>query len=321
MTILWVGLYISGGIQYNEKNKGVNAMSEFDINEDLEQPFDEAPARPVTRRKKKKSSILYYAMITICLGVFIFCAIYIADYFSNAIQTENGYGHLSELVHGAQSGSKDPDNNSFVNGSISMGGKPGIQDESKILEKYQVVYAKNNDLVGWMNIPGTSVDYPVVQSPGNKDFYLKHDFYGNPNNAGCLYVREACDVFKPSDNVVVYGHHMTYGGMFATLDRYTKKSFWEEHQTFNFDTIYEEHTYQVIAVFKTSANLGEGFAYHIFNDANSEEEFNQFIQTVHSLQMYDTGLTAEYGDMLLTLSTCEETLDNGRFVVVAKRIS
>ena len=109
--------------------------------------------------------------------------------------------------------------------------------------------------------------------------------------------------------------------MFAGLDNYKKKSFWEDHQTFTFDTIYEHHTYQVIAVFKTSAIAGQGFAYHTFNTAESEEEFNEFMATVHKLQMYDTGLTAEYGDMLLTLSTCEYTLEDGRFVVIAKRIS
>lgn len=294
-------------------------MSEFDINEELEQPIEEAPEKPA-KKKKKGSKVVYYGLIAICLGVFIYCAIYIADYASNAYQSENAYGDLADLVHDAQSETEDPDSTEFV-GSISMGGQAGTADESKILEKYRAVYAKNNDLVGWLTIPGTNVDYPVVQSKNNKDYYLNHSFYGSSSASGCLYVRELCDVFKPSDNVVIYGHHMTYGGMFATLDRYMKKSFWEENPTFTFDTIYEEHTYQVIAVFKTSANLGEGFAYHIFNDAQSEEEFNEFIQTVHSLQMYDTGVTAEYGDMLVSLSTCEETLKNGRFVVVAKRIS
>lgn len=298
-------------------------MSEFDFDDDLELPEQPAQEAPVYRRpvkKKKGGKIMYYALIALCLGVFIYCAIYIANYYADAFQTESGYDHLSDLVNGAQSG-EDPEPTLFPGGSVSMGGQAGSADESRILEKYQKVYAKNNDLVGWLKIPGTEVDYPVVQSKNNKDFYLKHSFYGNESASGCLYVREACDVFKPSDNVVIYGHHMTYGGMFATLDRYTRKSFWEENQYFNFDTIYEEHTYQIIAVFKTSANLGEGFAYHIFNDANSEEEFNEFIQTVHSLQMYDTGVTAVYGDMLVCLSTCEETLNNGRFVVVAKRIS
>ena len=194
--------------------------------------------------------------------------------------------------------------------------------EPQILEQYQAVYELNNDMVGWIEVPGTKVNYPVMQTPGNKDYYLKRDFYHNWSEWGSIYAREVCDINKPSDNVVLYGHHMADGSMFAQLEtRYKKQSFWEEHQYLTFDTLYEHHTYQIIAVFRTSANVGQGFSYHIFNEADSEEEFNEFIAEVKRLALYDTGLTAEYGDKLLTLSTCEYTLDNGRFVVVAKRIS
>ena len=109
--------------------------------------------------------------------------------------------------------------------------------------------------------------------------------------------------------------------MFAGLDYYVKKSFWESHQTFTFDTIFEHHTYQVIAIFRTSANIGEGFSYHQFENAADEEEFDTFIRTVKALALYDTGITAEYGDKIVCLSTCEYSLDNGRLVVVGKRIS
>ena len=177
-------------------------------------------------------------------------------------------------------------------------------------------------VVGWITVPGTKIDYPVMQTPNNKDYYLKRDFYHNWSDWGAIYAREACDVNKPSDNVVLYGHHMADGSMFAQLEtRYKRKSFWEEHQYLTFDTLYEKHTYQIIACFRTSANVGQGFPYHQFNEAANEEEFNAFIAEVKRLALYDTGLTAEYGDKLLTLSTCEYTLPNGRFVVVAKRIS
>lgn len=304
-------------------------MSEFDFNDELEFPEepveapDEETVVPPKRKKRKGRKVVYYLLIAVFLGVFIYCAVYIANYASEAVQSTTDYNELAALVNGAKdNGDDDPDSTVPQGGSISNGGEAGTADESKILEKYREVYAINNDLVGWINIPGTVIDYPVVQSSiNNKDYYLYRNFKGYWSDAGCIYAREACNVFTPSDNVVLYGHHMKYGGMFAGLDAYKNKSFWQEHQYFTFDTIYEEHTYQIIAVFKTSANLGQGFAYHTFNDAASEEEFNDFIKTVHSLQMYNTGLTAEYGDMLLTLSTCEYTLDNGRFVVVAKRVS
>ncbi len=194
--------------------------------------------------------------------------------------------------------------------------------EPQILPEYLPIYQKNTDMVGWIEVPGTKVNYPVMQTPNNKDYYLKRDFNHNWSDWGCIYARESCDINKPSDNIVLYGHHMADGSMFAQLEtRYKRKSFWEEHQYLTFDTLYEHHTYQIIACFRTSANVGQGFPYHQFNDAATEEEFNAFIAEVKRLALYETGLTAEYGDKLLTMSTCEYTLNNGRFVVVAKRIS
>jgi sortase B len=109
--------------------------------------------------------------------------------------------------------------------------------------------------------------------------------------------------------------------MFADLLRYTSKDFWKRTKTFTFDTLYETHTYQVVAVFKTSGTAGVGFPFHVFVNASSEEQFNEFMAEIHKMQMYDTGVTAKYGDKLLCLCTCEYTMDNGRFVVVAKRVS
>lgn len=286
-----------------------------------EQP--EETAAPKKKKNKLLGKIIYYTLITIFVGVFIYCAIYIADYMVESSQQGNAYQDLVDRVNSAKDNGTDETGYTLPSssGSLSNDGEAGDADVSRILPQYQELYAMNNDLVGWITVPDTQIDYPVVQSPKKVDYYLNHNFNGKYSAWGCIYAREQCDVFTPADNVVLYGHHMKDGSMFAGLDKYKKKSFWQDHQYFTFNTLYEEHTYQVIAVFKTSANLGEGFSYHIFNYASSEEDFNEFISTVHSLQMYKTGVTAEYGDMLLTLSTCEYTLDNGRFVVVAKRLT
>ena len=191
----------------------------------------------------------------------------------------------------------------------------------KVLREYASVYQLNPDMVGWIHIPNTTLNYPVVQKPGEPDYYLHKDFYDNDSRHGTVYAHNQADLHKPSDNVTIFGHNMTNGSMFATLHEYTKKEYYDANPYIYFDTLYEHHTYQIIACFRTSANLGQGFSYHIFNEADNEEEFNAFIAEVKRLALYDTGLTAEYGDKLLTLSTCEYTLDNGRFVVVAKRIS
>ena len=144
---------------------------------------------------------------------------------------------------------------------------------------------------------------------------------GGRRGPGAIYVREKCDPFTPSDNVVIYGHYKQDGSMFHDLHGYYKKSFWDEHKLIEFDTIYEHHTYEIIAVFKTDVSSSSFYPYHNFNNAGSIAEFNQYVTDVKNMSFYDTGVTAEYGDKLITLSTCEYTLNNGRLVVVAKQIS
>ncbi|MBP3479007.1 MAG: class B sortase [Oscillospiraceae bacterium] len=195
---------------------------------------------------------------------------------------------------------------------------PTEVQEELILENLKPYYEKNHDLVGWIRVPDTKIDNPVMQtSLDNRNYYLDKDFEHKYNKAGTLYIREQCDVFWPSDNLVIYGHNMANNTMFGILDKYRKQDYWQNNQYIYFDTLYEQHKYQIFAVFKTSANEGEGYPYHRFNDAASAEEYDAFISTIKSMAFYDTGITPQYGDELITLSTCEYTLNNGRLVVVA----
>lgn len=298
---------------------------------------DQLEAEKNEKRKKRvfRGKVIYFCLLGLFLTVFVVCAAYIADYLVQSRQTANSYTDLADQIQSLrdQNASQNHDKNNGSTGSDSQDPTqetPGATEETvgqqnpgepQVLPEYQALYEKYNTLVGWIQVPNTDVDYPVFQTPDQPNFYLRKDMDGNYSRWGCIYVREQCDVFRPSDNVVIYGHHMSDGSMFYSLDNYYKYSFWKDNQYFTFDTIYEHHTYQVIAVFKTSANLGEGFSYHTFNDAANEAEFNAFMEKVHELQFYDTGVTAQYGDKLITLSTCEYSLDNGRFVVVAKRVS
>jgi sortase B len=182
------------------------------------------------------------------------------------------------------------------------------------------MHALNNDMVGWIEIPGTSIDYPVMQSPYQTDFYLKRNFYKQNATCGAIYVREKCDVWEPSDNVTIYGHNMLNGTMFADLHDYEEKSFWKNNKLVYFDTLYEYHTYEIFAVFIVSGYLDKGFNYHTFDDAANAAEFDEFVATCKELALYDTGITPKYGEKLITLSTCDKSIENGRLVVVARRI-
>ena len=194
-------------------------------------------------------------------------------------------------------------------------------EEPIILPKYEALYQANNDLVGWLSIEGMEINYPVMRSEDD-EFYLHHNFQGEEDKYGCLYVRNRADVDTPGTNFLIYGHNMKDGSMFGDLDLYRKKSFYQEHAVIQFDTLYEERSYEIVAVFLSQvyAEQDDVFKYYQFYEAETEEEFQYFYDNIKELALYDTGVTAEYGDTFLTLSTCAYHVTDGRLAVVAKRI-
>lgn len=191
------------------------------------------------------------------------------------------------------------------------------EDEESI--KLQSLYNTNSDFVGWLEIEDTNISYPVMQTEeSRKDYYLYKNFYKEYSHMGTPYIAEFCDMTK-SDNLIIYGHHISSNKMFGELENYKKKKFYDNHKIIKFNTIYEKADYEIIAVFKTVAHTG--FAYYKFYNANSKQEFDTFIQKCKGHSFYDIEETAKYGDKLITLSTCEYSNKNGRLVVVAKKIT
>ena len=243
-------------------------------------------------------------LFLIFFAVFVFSAAAIARYAANSYAQKRSYRHLVELAE--QSAENET-------------AQPVQPQEPTMLARYEALYRENNDLVGWIKIDGTNINYPVVQSKDAPNFYLKHDFEKNYTDYGCPYAQQNCDVQAPSDNVVLYGHNMKDGTMFCDLTNYKSESFWAQHRTIQFDTLTQKNEYTVIAAFKGEA--AELFAYNAFVDAATPEEFDAYVAAVKELALYDTGISATYGDKLITLSTCEYSFENGRMVVVAKRTS
>lgn len=184
--------------------------------------------------------------------------------------------------------------------------------------KFADLYAQNNDFIGWIKIEDTVIDYPVMQSKDNPNFYLDHNFNKEYSRFGVPYMQENCSL--SSDNIIVYGHNMKNKSMFNELTNYKDKDFYNAHRYIQLDTLTEQRTYEVISAFKTVAYANNGFKYYEFVDADSQEDFSAYIEKCQALSFYDTGVRAEYGDKLITLSTCEYSKNNGRFVVVAKLI-
>ncbi|MCD7724787.1 MAG: class B sortase [Clostridiales bacterium] len=193
--------------------------------------------------------------------------------------------------------------------------------EPAVMGKLANLYAQNNDLVGWLSIAGMEIDYPVMQC-GDNQYYLHHDFYGEEDKYGCLFVKDIADVDTPGTNFIIYGHNMKDGSMFGDLDAYREEAFYREHTELTFETLYEERTYEIMAVFLSRVYQSdeEGFRYYEFYQADNEEEFLDFYDNVKALALYDTGVEAAFGDTFITLSTCAYHEEDGRLVVVAKRV-
>ena len=196
------------------------------------------------------------------------------------------------------------------------------QRERTILPQYKELAEMNPELLGWISIEGTSIDYPVMYSPDRPEYYLDHAFDGSESSYGVPFADFRCPV--DGNYFLIYGHHMHNKTMFAQLLQYDSERFYEEHPVFRFDTIYEEREYQVMAAFKSRVYRDEEknvFRYYRYFDLSQEEVFAEYVQQVLALAKYDTGVTAEYGDELIALSTCSYHESNGRFVLVAKRVA
>ena len=178
----------------------------------------------------------------------------------------------------------------------------------------------NSDVVGWIKIENTNIDYPVMQ---NGDYYLHRNIYKNYSSHGTPYLAEYCNI-QYSDNLIIYGHHMNDNSMFAQLDDYKKHSFYENHKYIKFYSYYNgktiEKTYEVAIAFKTVVYSEKGFKYYNYTNFSDVQELNDFIENCRKLEFYNTGIDINYGDKLITLSTCEYSQKNGRIVVVAKQI-
>ena len=259
--------------------------------------------RELKKAQRRRSILL--SVLGLCV---VFSVGYLIYYYSYYEKNDIEYSELSTLVKEDSGGTVE----------INYTEK---QEKPPILKKYETLYNKNRKLIGWLKIEGCDIDYPVMQT-SNNEYYLDHNYNQEYDKNGSLFLDKDCDAAFPNDNMIIYGHHMKSGKMFGNLNYYSKESFWEDNKEFTFDTIYETGTYAVMYVFRSKIYSEEEivFKYYQFIDATSENEFNSNMEEMANMSLYDTGVTASYGDRLITLSTCDSSEEDGRFVVVAKKI-
>ena len=273
--------------------------------------------------RKTKAAIAACCVVTVLASSSYFAYYYLSEYKSTQALKE-----LSESVARSelQMNASSVDGGKTVLEAVDPGIPKGVieagkKDNLEVLTKYNNLYMENKDLAGWIKIEGTVIDYPVILTPG-EEYYLNRNFKKKDDLNGLPFLNKETDLAKHNTNMIIYGHHMKTGEMFGRLQDYKNKKYWEEHKIIEFDTIYEEGQYEVMAVFPSRVYGQEEnvFKYYQFVNAKTEEEFQYFLSNVKSLSLYDTGIEAKYGDTFITLSTCDYEEEDGRFVVVARKI-
>ena len=270
-------------------------------------------------KRKRPVDVMMDILLVIFILIFLGSAGYLGYYFFNIKKSENGFETLKMKINGdvAVSGTSNatPDAPMEPLEYVDINGV-------KVQAKFADLYTQNNDFIGWLTIEDTKIDYPVMFTPNDEEYYIHRDFQGAYSSSGTLFLGKLSDPITPSDNVVIYGHNMKAGTMFHSLLSYEKEDFYKDHKYIEFDTINDNCTYEVIAAFRTVIDESSptNFDYYNFSNALDKDEFDTFVSTCKSRTPYDIPVTAEYGDKLITLSTCAYHADEGRYVVIAKRV-
>ena len=281
----------------------------------------EKQARKILEQQEKTRRIILFASLFVAGA----CILYIAIYNIAKNRSDRTADLLSNLREQAGSEAQAQSGNQEESGApiIHYVDEEEIPD---ILPEYINLYNQNKRLIGWLEIADIDgepfLEYPVMQTTDN-EYYLTHGFNQENDKNGCIFMDCNCDAIKPSDNLILYGHHMQSGRMFGNLVKYEDYNFYLTHKIIKFDTIYEHGEYEVMYAFRTSLKTENdiSFKYYQFIDCNGAEEFNSYMNEMAQMALYDTGVTAVWGDHLLTLSTCDYEEKNGRFAVVARRIN
>lgn len=280
-------------------------------------------SQPVKKKKKfwqtfipvkgdKPANVIRKIIMLLCLLVFIGSGTYVLDYVGQSVVTGYRQNQVRDIFH----------------------------SDATINEKFAKLQEINPDTIGWLTVPGTQCDNPVVKNPGDKDLeedkYLNTTFEGEKSKYGTIYAEYTCRIDKPengevnpstamSDNIILHGHHMRDGKMFGELKQYRKLKFYQENPTIQFTTLYDKDTveWKVVAAFIVNSTKYDStdrvFNYRVTEFAN-ERAFMVYMNELQQRTIINTGVDVQYGDKFLTLSTCTYEFDDARFVVVARRV-
>lgn len=236
--------------------------------------------------------------------------------------SENELNSSASPTLDSNSADKNVDN-IIDNSSFEAGINQSDEDLSNvILSEYSSLYEENNQLYGWIRIDDTNIDFPVMYSPDNPQFYLYKNFYKEDSRSGTPFI------LTPSKtNTIIYGHNMKNNSVFSTLTDFKDIEFWQEHRYVEFDTLYEKSLYEIFIVSNTVVYEDDSLApknaylFYQHTDLDTTNDFYDYINNLKKSECFDSGIDASFGDSLITLCTCDYVAENSRLLLVAKKIS
>lgn len=250
----------------------------------------------------------------------IIISIFIISY-SNYTQHQStkAFSELSKSINSTSNPTiiNEPTNTPNINSNINSN-----NTNNQILSKYSALYEQNSDLYGWIKISDTPIDFPVMYSPDEPQFYLRKDFYKNYSLIGTPFI-----ITPSTQNTIIYGHNMQSDSMFSSLSKYKDKEYWQEHKYIQFDTLYSESTYEIFIVtnsivyYSDDSIPEDAYLFYEHTNFDTQNNFDEYISHAKDAEFFDSEISANYQDSLITLCTCDYNAQNSRLLVIAKKIS
>lgn len=248
---------------------------------------------------RKLTCIASFAVIVICIGC-------IANYYINSYLNDKRYKRLKSMYNSASNRPGTGSNKS----KYPIGMLPGFDS----------LYDSNSDIKGWIIIPNTVVNYPVVQTSDNS-YYLSKGFNKTDDNHGTLFLDYRDNINPMSQNLIIYGHEMRDGQMFHSIRNYAEVDFYNSSPVITFNTLYGDEEWKVFAAYIANTVPSQGYVFkYLITNFNSSNDFTGFINEVKARSLIRTSVDVNPSDTLLTLSTCTYEFPGARFVVMARRV-
>jgi sortase B len=253
-----------------------------------------------------KGEIARKLTIIVSFIVLVVCIVLISSYYINSYLNDRRYKQLKSIYNSASN---------LTNSSSNDSKYP-----AGMLPNFTPLYDMNSDIKGWIIIPSTVINYPVVETSDNS-YYLSKGFNETKDNHGTLFLDYRDNINPMSQNLIIYGHEMRDGQMFHSIRNYAKVDFYNSSPIITFNTLYSNEKWEVFAAFIANTVPSQGYVFnYLITNFSSSNDFTSFINEVKARSLIKTSVDVNPGDTLLTLSTCTYELPEARFVVMARRV-